>query len=216
MGDGIQQRFATLLKQFDIDDKTIAQYWQNLANHYQEIHRYYHNLQHIQALLNYFDILSGQLLCSDAVLLACFYHDVIYHTKGKIQPSNEQQSADFFVAELAKYLPQDLVRKVVRLIISTQNHKLIDKSDIDDAYFLDMDLSILGQNPDIYQQYSANIQREYQHILPIFYRIGRKKVLKQFLTRERLYFTELFFQQFEQQARQNIHDEIKNLGIFAN
>lgn len=212
----MQQQFATLLKQFEIADKKIAQCWQNLANHYQEPHRYYHNLEHIQALLNYFNKLSEQLICPDAVLLACFYHDAIYQTKGKIQSSNEQQSADFFVAELAKYLPQDLVKKVVRLIISTQNHKLIDKSDMDEAYFLDMDLAILGQNPNIYQQYCRHIQQEYAHILPVLYRIGRKKVLKRFLTRERLYFTELFFQQYEQQARQNISHEIKNLRVFAN
>lgn len=206
--------FAKLLQVYEIDYQTIADCWQNIVTHYQQPHRHYHTLHHIQALLEQFDGIKDQLKQPESVLLAIFYHDVIYQTQDKPAMSNERQSAAYFIAELGGFLPIDLQNRVVELIIATEKHELADTNDSDMAYFLDMDLRILGQTDLVYQAYCQKIRLEYQHVAKVLYNFSRKKALKRFLDRKRLYFTQRFSTQYEQQARQNIKSEIKTLTIF--
>ena len=206
--------FAKLLQVYAIDHQTIADCWQNIVTHYQQPHRHYHTLHHIQALLEQFDGIKDQLKQPESVLLAIFYHDVIYQTQGKPVMSNERQSAAYFIAELGGFLPIDLQNRVVELIIATEKHELADTNDSDMAYFLDMDLRILGQTDLVYQAYCQQIRLEYQHVAKVLYNFSRKKALKRFLDRKRLYFTQRFSTQYEQQARQNIKSEIKTLTLF--
>lgn len=206
--------FAKLLQVYEIDYQTIADCWQNIVTHYQQPHRHYHTLHHIQALLEQFDGIKDQLKQPESVLLAIFYHDVIYQTQDKPAMSNERQSAAYFIAELGGFLPIDLQNRVVELIIATEKHELADTNDSDMAYFLDMDLRILGQTDLVYQAYCQQIRLEYQHVAKVLYNFSRKKALKRFLDRKRLYFTQRFSTQYEQQARQNIKSEIKTLTLF--
>ena len=206
--------FAKLLQVYAIDHQTIADCWQNIVTHYQQPHRHYHTLHHIQALLEQFDGIKDQLKQPESVLLAIFYHDVIYQTQDKPAMSNERQSAAYFIAELGGFLPIDLQNRVVELIIATEKHELADTNDSDMAYFLDMDLRILGQTDLVYQAYCQQIRLEYQHVAKVLYNFSRKKALKRFLDRKRLYFTQRFSTQYEQQARQNIKSEIKTLTLF--
>lgn len=206
--------FAKLLQVYEIDYQTIADCWQNIVTHYQQPHRHYHTLHHIEALLEQFDGIKDQLKQPESVLLAIFYHDVIYQTQDKPAMSNERQSAAYFIAELGGFLPIDLQNRVVELIIATEKHELADTNDSDMAYFLDMDLRILGQTDLVYQAYCQQIRLEYQHVAKVLYNFSRKKALKRFLDRKRLYFTQRFSTQYEQQARQNIKSEIKTLTLF--
>ena len=206
--------FAKLLQVYEIDHQTIADCWKNIVTHYQQPHRHYHTLHHIEALLEQFDGIKDQLKQPESVLLAIFYHDVIYQTQDKPAMSNERQSAAYFIAELGGFLPIDLQNRVVELIIATEKHELADTNDSDMAYFLDMDLRILGQTDLVYQAYCQQIRLEYQHVAKVLYNFSRKKALKRFLDRKRLYFTERFSTQYEQQARQNIKSEIKTLTLF--
>ena len=77
-------------------------------------------------------------------------------------------------------------------------------------WFLDFDLAILAADTKTYQLYSEAIWQEYKTAYPkILYRMGRKKVLKNFLAREKLYFTKLFYSENEAKARANIQLELK-------
>ena len=82
---------------------------------------------------------------------------------------------------------------------------------LDNAYLLDLDLSILGTDWEIYNKYTQNIRKEYKIYPDILYKPGRKKVLKHFLERDSLYFTERFKTKFEKQARNNLIQEIDML-----
>jgi predicted metal-dependent HD superfamily phosphohydrolase len=77
--------------------------------------------------------------------------------------------------------------------------------------FLDLDLSILGASEDDYDDYTKLIREEYSCYSAEEYRNGRIKVLKGFLNRERLYFTDYFHKKYEVRARENIEREIKSL-----
>jgi len=77
--------------------------------------------------------------------------------------------------------------------------------------FLDLDLAILGASSPEYDEYVAQIRKEYIHYSCEDYRAGRKAVLRGFLARQMLYFTDYFHQLYEIEARQNIQREIDSL-----
>jgi predicted metal-dependent HD superfamily phosphohydrolase len=79
------------------------------------------------------------------------------------------------------------------------------------AVFLDLDLSILGASEDEYDGYKKQIREEYSYYSVDEYKNGRIKIMKGFLNRERLYFTDDFHMKYETRARENIEREIKSL-----
>lgn len=201
--------YKNLLSSFKISDDTIDNLWYHLFVLYNESHRHYHNLSHIQAMMDNFNTIQDKIIHHDVLTFAIFYHDCIYHCQQQ-SVSNERQSADYFVDNFKNYLPNDLLQKVQIFILATQKHTLL-SDDKDLAYFLDLDLLILGQDWEIYRLYCANIAKEYAHINPILYKIGRAKILRQFLKRPRIYYSEYFYQSYEKLARANIKREIKEL-----
>ena len=76
-----------------------------------------------------------------------------------------------------------------------------------------MDLSILGQSPDVYEEYCKNIRREYSFVLDSEYRERRSEKLREFLNRDLLFFTDNFYEKYENQARLNLHNEIERLAL---
>lgn len=79
--------------------------------------------------------------------------------------------------------------------------------------FLDFDLSILGVSSvdDYRDRYSSLITREYGHLDSNEFRIGRVTIMRRFLDRERIYFTDYFHNKYEANARRNIMWEIEML-----
>ncbi len=57
----------------------------------------------------------------------------------------------------------------MQLILMTKSHSVVGKGDIDAedaALFLDMDMAVLGSDPQTYQTYADNIHREFAHVGP--------------------------------------------------
>jgi predicted metal-dependent HD superfamily phosphohydrolase len=79
------------------------------------------------------------------------------------------------------------------------------------AVFLDLDLSILGAEEERYMEYTRRIREEYGNYSWEDYRRGRAKVLKSFVARDRLYFSDYFYKRYEGRARENIQREIQSL-----
>ena len=182
--------------------------WQSIVGYYSEPIRAYHNLTHLQQLFEQFAQVKNKLRQPSIVALALFYHDIIYDPS---RQDNELKSAVFLEQAYAKLLPSGLIARIYQLIIMTASHELIDQTDTDAAYLLDMDLSILASDWLQYEQYAQAIRREYAHVTNADYRSGRTSVLAGLLTHPRLYLTD-YYQRLEQQARQNISRE---LAFFA-
>ncbi|AOP33158.1 hypothetical protein A0128_04390 [Leptospira tipperaryensis] len=82
---------------------------------------------------------------------------------------------------------------------------------MDTNLFLDADLSILGEEWDLYSGYCKNIRKEYSIYSDSDYRVGRGKVLKYFIDMDRIYKTDYFFERYEKRAKENLRTELKNL-----
>ncbi len=199
--------WQNVMQKYCDDAKKIDEIFQILVEKYSEKHRAYHNLSHINYLLG--EVQKIDFADFDAVYFATWFHDVIYEPK---KNDNEIESAKLAVKLLSNLnLPVNQIAKIEQIIIATQKHSA-ENLDDDGRIFLDLDLSILGATPEIYQNYSQAIRQEYSHVWKIFYRRGRRKILQNFLQRETIYFTENLRERFENQARLNLANEIKELS----
>ena len=72
-------------------------------------------------------------------------------------------------------LSESEIQTVYDWIVRTATH-MQGPATGDLAYFLDIDLSILGACPEDYGAYAANVRQEYSHVDTVQYRDGRAKV----------------------------------------
>lgn len=204
----LKSLWLELCEPLEIPAIVIAKEFNELIEHYDGKGRFYHTSNHIYYMLNKFDLLKSDCLDEVSLLFSIWYHDLIYHSKAK---DNEERSAEIAVEKLTNFGLKSLtIQQVNSLILTTKKHYPI--VDIPDSkILLDLDLSILGVPPEDYQTYKDNIRKEYAWVPGFLYKKNRKKILLNFLERERLYFTETMFEKYEHQARENIKKEIVEL-----
>ncbi len=195
------------------NDREIDRVFQLLVTAYTQPDRHYHNLQHIHHVLTILDRFVERLQNPMSVILAAWFHDFVYDSRST---DNEIQSAKLageFLQNIG--VPRETIDRVQQLILATQGHQpKIDDNDL--CIFLDADLAILGTDPAQYQIYARSIRREYSWVSDELYREGRNRVLESFLQRDsakrrlrqRLYHTELLFDELESRARLNLQQEI--------
>jgi predicted metal-dependent HD superfamily phosphohydrolase len=178
-----------------------AAWHEKLCRAYQDSHRSYHTLQHLEECLQLFDsmVFEAEVGCSPALELALWFHDAVYDIGAS---NNEQQSAQLarFVLLNAE-VDSGLIDDTCRLIMTTKSH---DGRLPDEECITDIDLSILGQTPTRFQEYERQIRQEYAMVDDCLYRTKRSEIMASFLERPRLYKTEYFHHHFEEQARLNL------------
>ena len=191
-------------------DSTLEEsLWTDIESRYTTKNRHYHNLSHIFNMLKQLDETQTEIKDLDSLKFAIWYHDIIYKSTKK---DNEEKSALFALERLKKInFEPERAQLTENLIVSTKKHNILLTQNTDNAVLLDLDLSILGTDWNTYKKYISNIRQEYKVYPDFMYNPGRKKILKHFLERENLYFTEHYKQQYEQQARENLSHEIKLL-----
>jgi len=210
MKEEVYKRWMQLGRKYSQDTSLLESIWRRLVKNYSQKSRYYHNLNHIWAMLQQSEDCKDELEDKDVIDFSIWFHDVIYKST---QKNNEKKSAEFAQKILQKFSLEDKrVEKVYNLIVSTQKHQIIDATNLDNAYLLDFDLSILGQSWSVYESYIKDIRKEYRIYPNFLYNPGRKKVLETFLQRKTLYFTEKYQNLYEQQARENLEREITQLS----
>lgn len=197
---------STILKY--TDELYADELFSKIIQHYTESSRHYHNQTHIQKMLDFSFLYVDKIQDADILQLAIFYHDIIYNSLSK---NNETDSAALAVEQLVKTnFLKEKIKLVEQFIVSTQKHfPIIEHSDL--HYFLDFDLAILGTERSIYIDYAEKIRKEYKWVPTFLYNKNRKKVLQHFLEREHIYFTEIFRNQYELIARENLMFEMNML-----
>lgn len=176
---------------------------------YSEPGRVYHDAGHVLYCLEKFDTYPSAAGQSDEVEVALWFHDAVYDATAA-GGVNEAMSARFFWREFG-----DLARgqvdgdRVERLIHATRH--LGEPDSDEEALIRDIDLAILGEPAGRYDQYVADVRREYAHVGDEEWRDGRAAVLKGFLGRDEIYFTRHFRKLSEKEARANLLRELEAL-----
>lgn len=179
-----------------------------LAHAYSQPDRHYHNLEHVQAVLEKIIELIDPDRPSPPLMLAGWFHDVIYDSRAK---DNEEQSAHLAHEQLHAWgLADHDIGETERPILLTKSHRAEEK-DWPGQVLLDADLAILGSDSESYQRYAEAIRQEYAWVSEVDYRNGRSSVLERFLNRPWIFFTARMRRSHEDRARANLQGELERL-----
>lgn len=192
-----------VVKYANNEDKAIV-LWQELKEHYSAKRRYYHNLGHLQYMLNVIEPVLHQAQDTDSLLFALFYHDFVYDATSK---QNEENSVKAAAERLQTiYFPEEKIVLCSQHIIATKKHETSDCADTN--LLLDADLSIFGSSKEEYDSYCRNIRKEYSLYPDLVYKPGRRKVIQHFLKMENIFKTVYFREKFGLKAKSNLKTEL--------
>jgi predicted metal-dependent HD superfamily phosphohydrolase len=170
--------------------------------------RRYHTLDHLRDCLAELDRSPADGADRDRVEAALWFHDAIYDSRAA---DNEARSAEWARRALAELgIPAAVGDDVSRLV------KLTDHAgpapDPASRLLCDIDLAILGREPEAFDTYDRHIREEYAWVSEPAFRAARAAVLAGLLSRSPLYQTEHFRGRYETAARRNLSRALERIG----
>ena len=186
--------------------------WPFIESKYSEKHRYYHTLNHIDDCFKQLDAfendvdLGVKLTPNErfTIELAIWFHDIEYDTHAS---NNEARSASSLedICSLLNisniFSSHEIVYNAKSFILKTISHDRACTNSSLCNLFLDIDLSILGQNEDLYNQYSNDIRKEYDWVPLEMYKTKRVEILSNIINSagidKRIFQTEFFHHKYE-------------------
>ena len=177
-----------------------ASIFAQLAAAYAEPGRAYHTAEHIRDCLAELDLTRNLAQHPDEVEAALWFHDAVYLPGAS---DNEDQSAELARTALSmSEVPQEVAHRTAALVLATRHAGV--PSAPDEQLICDIDLSILGREPGIFDSFERGIRREYAWVPEPVYRRERSAVLSGFLRRRSIYQTDQFRHRYEVLARANL------------
>ncbi|SIQ98001.1 N-methyl-D-aspartate receptor NMDAR2C subunit [Pseudacidovorax sp. RU35E] len=177
---------------------------EQLCTRYAEPHRHYHSLQHLDECLALLAAHHDVAERPAEVALALWFHDAVYDVHAG---DNEARSADWARDALRGGAASAGVADRVHALVMSTRHGLPDlplPETPDTRLLLDVDLAILGADPQRYAEYERQIRAEYAHVPPEVFEPRRRKLMGGFLARQPLYLTAPLRAAREAQARRNL------------
>lgn len=185
-----------------------------LRSRYAEPWRSYHVWRHVEAMLGHCETARADGVAvadSDAAVGFVLWHDAIYDRRSG-GGRNERLSAELCRSEMSGLASERSVEHAVAAIEATATHRVPDAACPDAALLLDIDLSVLGADAAVFDDYDEAIAREYAHVPAADYAAGRHAILAAFLARDRLYLTDWAHRRWQAAARANLRRTIARLG----
>ena len=175
---------------------------------YAEPARAYHTADHIRDCLTQFDVSRHNAQRPDEVEAAVWFHDAVYLPGA---PDNEDHSARLVLTTLAEAsTPVEVAGRIAGLVLATQH--LAIPAEPDARLLCDIDLSILGRTPEVFDEFERRIRLEYGWVPERVYRGARVEILAEFLRRPAIYQTDYFRDCYEGPARANLARILKELS----
>jgi predicted metal-dependent HD superfamily phosphohydrolase len=175
------------------------QVWLALQRHYQEPHRYYHTLAHLNHCLRELDAAGDHVTELSATEMAIWFHDIIYHYGAR---DNEILSVDYFRHVAAPAMPVEFVDRVSEFIIATQHTGAAQDASV--AYVVDIDLSGFGLPWEDYLSDSNALRHEASGVSDDQYYRGKLRFLGELQRWPSLFQTDFFRSRLESVAQSNI------------
>ena len=172
---------------------------------YADPSRGYHDTRHLAEVLDRIaEIAETTTFDRPAVVLAAWFHDGVYDG----QPGAEERSAQWALAELGDRVDGQEVARLVRL---TEHHRP-DDDDANGCVLSDADLAILAAPADRYDEYTADVRREYAEVPDDAFAAGRAAILRDLLAKPRLFHPAHARTHWEARARANVERELRVLS----
>ena len=178
-----------------------------LSDLYAEPQRAYHTLRHLTHCLDEFEDARHLAEHPNDVEMALWFHDAIYDPKAT---DNEARSAELARRTAAEArLPEAFGTRVAALVLATRHQGIPEGADA--RLLVDIDLAILGRPQSEFDDYEANIRKEYLFVPWPEYRSARSAVLQSFLDRKAIHWTDYFRRKSESRARANLERSLRCL-----
>ncbi|MBU6235343.1 MAG: hypothetical protein KGQ41_05825 [Alphaproteobacteria bacterium] len=207
----VRNAFDDLCAHLAITDKaTIEAEWQEIVTAHSKPHRSYHNLRHLEEmlyLLHEFEVPASELPRLHAFIL---YHDFYYETEPlDLFAKNEARSAERCTEFLRKSGADGaFIESVANLINATKTHKLDAAADLYGALGIDIDMAILASRAERYDEYAADVRREFgAYADDVFYPARLKQFLEPTEKSGRIFLTPHMHEEFNAIALGNIARE---------
>ncbi|NLE98797.1 MAG: metal-dependent phosphohydrolase [Propionibacterium sp.] len=179
----------------------------DLRTRWNEPHRDYHGIAHLETGLSYLAELGG----SEIERVAFWFHDAVH---SNTTPDDELASAELARRLLDGVITPAEIDEVARLVLVTITHNP-DPRDAAGARISDADLAGLALPWERYQRNVEGIRFELPHVTDAQWRVGRSAVLERLLGGERLFHTDYGAQHWEERARANLQRELDELRASA-
>ncbi|XP_015608136.1 uncharacterized protein LOC107273958 [Cephus cinctus] len=202
----------------DFDTSVCDSWFERLKEMYSEEKRTYHNLDSLCEKLSHYYEIKDNLKNPKALLLALFFQNFEYDPKALDGEDKNLEHFNTFAEEAGISNDSELHSETCALLKaaathSTEAHKVGGAFGGEDAhYLLDLDMAVLGAEPERYAEYRERIRGEYSFLSEPMYTALRLKVLQNFVQIPNIFATKEFRDKFEEQARQNIQDEVELLS----
>ena len=202
----LSRRFGELLRRLGAaaDPRPLAD---AVLAAWAEPDRRYHNLDHLRDCLAELDGAPADGADRDRVEAALWFHDAIYDPRAGDNEALSAQWARHALPELG--VPSTVADDVARLVELT--HHTDPAPDPSGRLVCDIDLAILGREPEAFDTYDRHIREEYAWVPEPDFRAARAAVLAGLLARAPLYQTEHFRRRYETVARTNLERALKTL-----
>lgn len=175
----------------------------DLLTRWNEPHRHYHGVSHLQHGLMALDKLGG----TRVERIAFWFHDAVHSNN---TPTDERASADLVRLLLTGRESPQSIAEIQRLVLLTAGHHT-ESDDASGQRLCDADLSGLGADHATYRHNVAGIRAEMPHLTDGEWSVGRGAFLSRFLERKHLFATGAGRQLWEQNARGNLEKELLDL-----
>ena len=217
----LREEWAALAEVSGIAPAASKQLAIQLLARWREPHRRYHDERHLEDVLLALDQLTvGGEAVAPEVLLAAWFHDVIYTGR---PGTDERACAELAVHELGSAgVHADTVAGIHDLIVATiapgsshaggaRAHMRPDLASL--AQLLDSDLWIFASPPGRYERYTRDVRAEYASVTEPRFRKARAQILAAYLERPALYRTDFARARWEERARSNVSAELARLSV---
>jgi predicted metal-dependent HD superfamily phosphohydrolase len=207
--------FKELLNEIKpVGDKLLLDFMEdNVHRCYYEYFRRYHTYEeHIFPGLELLERTAG--ICQEPLLvaLAWWYHDIIYIPGSS---NSEVISADKAGFDCIQLGYGNKIEATVRSLVMATQHFKTEPHTPDEKFIHDLDLSILGADPEAYKKYEKLIREEYSFIDDKTFAQGRLQVLEHFISqsgsptsvKKSLFKTPYFIDTYEKKALENVREE---------
>lgn len=179
-----------------------------LIARYSEPHRKYHTVRHLDECFEKLAEIRPLAEHPAEVEVALWFHDAIYE---KRSDQNEAKSAELAEATVLNAGgPADSAKRISDLIMATRHAAV--PQDNDAKVLVDVDLSILGESPERFDEYEGQVREEYSWVPEFLFKRERRKILEEFLARPVIFNTNPFRERYEAQARVNLERSLRQSG----
>ena len=192
-----------------IENKNDVDYWwHEILENYTKKWKFYHNLNHVYSFVNLFEKYNKFINnYKNEFLISIYFHDIIYIPS---RNDNEEESINMFNKFYNEVKPNNLNKeKVIEFIAETKNHSLSKDYDFELDLFLDMDMQIVADEN--WEDYENKIRKEYCFVDETEYKNKRKQFLQSLVNKNRIFRTQIFYDTYEQIAKNNITNIINKL-----